>query len=84
MIRAKLKALALAQSGGPPVATGGGNAESAQPGKSATPWTRREVIGRCTLYLADCLDVLPVLTAAHGRIDALVTDLRAAAARDRP
>lgn len=34
------------------------------------PWKRKEVIGECTLYLGDCLDVLPTL----GRFDAVVTD----------
>lgn len=34
------------------------------------PWKRKEVIGNCTLYLGDCLDVLPAL----GRFDACVTD----------
>ena len=36
----------------------------------ADPWTRREVIGDCTLYLGDCLDVMPTL----GKVDACVTD----------
>lgn len=34
------------------------------------PWTRREVIGDCTLYLGDCLEVMPAL----GKVDAVVTD----------
>jgi len=34
------------------------------------PWTRKEVIGDCTLYLGDCLDILPTL----GKVDAVVTD----------
>ena len=34
------------------------------------PWKRREVIGDCTLYLGDCLSVLPTL----GPVDAVVTD----------
>lgn len=33
------------------------------------PWTRKEVIGDCTLYLGDCLDILPVI----GIVDAVVT-----------
>lgn len=33
-------------------------------------YKRKEVIGDCTLYLADCMDVMPYL----GRVDALVTD----------
>jgi DNA modification methylase len=33
------------------------------------PWVRREVIGDCTLYLGDCLEVLPTL----GKVDAVVT-----------
>jgi DNA modification methylase len=36
----------------------------------ADPWKRKEVIGDCTLYLGDCLEVLPAL----GRFDALITD----------
>lgn len=36
----------------------------------ADPWKRKEVIGDCTLYLGDCLEVLPTL----GKVDALVTD----------
>ncbi len=34
------------------------------------PWLRREVIGDCTLYLGDCLEVMPEL----GKVDAVVTD----------
>jgi DNA modification methylase len=34
------------------------------------PWKRMERIGDCTLYLGDCLGVLPAL----GRVDAVVTD----------
>jgi DNA modification methylase len=34
------------------------------------PWTRKEVIGGCTLYLGDCLEVMPAL----GKVDAVVTD----------
>jgi site-specific DNA-methyltransferase (adenine-specific) len=34
------------------------------------PWVRREVIGDCTLYLGDCLEVLPTL----GKVDACITD----------
>lgn len=33
------------------------------------PWTRKEVIGECTLYLGDCLAILPLLKA-----DAVLTD----------
>jgi len=33
-------------------------------------YKRKEVIGNCTLYLADCMDVMPHL----GRVDAVVTD----------
>lgn len=33
------------------------------------PWKRKEVIGDCTLYLGDCLEVMPVL----GKVDAVVT-----------
>ena len=33
-------------------------------------WKRKEVIGDCTLYLGDCLEVMPAL----GRFDAVVTD----------
>jgi hypothetical protein len=32
------------------------------------PWTRKEVIGDCTLYLGDCLEVMPAL----GKVDAVV------------
>jgi len=34
------------------------------------PWKRREVIGDATLYLGDCLEVMPAL----GEVDAVVTD----------
>ena len=34
------------------------------------PWSRKELIGDCTLYLGDCLEVMPTLTA----VDALVSD----------
>jgi len=34
------------------------------------PWSRKEVIGGCTLYLGDCLEIMPTL----GRVDAVVTD----------
>lgn len=33
-------------------------------------YKRKEVIGNCTLYLGDCLEVMPTL----GRVDAVVTD----------
>lgn len=33
-------------------------------------YKRKEVIGDCTLYLADCMDVMPHI----GRVDAVVTD----------
>jgi DNA modification methylase len=33
-------------------------------------WTRKEVIGDCTLYLGDCLEVMPAL----GKVDACLTD----------
>jgi DNA modification methylase len=36
----------------------------------ADPWKRKEVIGDCTLYQGDCLEVMPVL----GEVDAVVTD----------
>lgn len=35
-----------------------------------TPWKRKEVIGDCTLYLGDCMEVM----AGLGRVDAVVTD----------
>lgn len=35
-----------------------------------TPWRRREVIGDATLYLGDCLEIMPTL----GKVDAVVTD----------
>lgn len=34
------------------------------------PWKRREVIGDCTLYLGDCLEILPTLE----KMDAVITD----------
>jgi DNA modification methylase len=34
------------------------------------PWKRRVVIGDCTLYEGDCLEVVPTL----GKVDAVVTD----------
>lgn len=34
------------------------------------PWKRKEVIGDQTLYLGDCMDVMPTL----GKVDAVVTD----------
>lgn len=34
------------------------------------PWKRKEVIGECTLYLGDCLEVLPVLDL----VDHVITD----------
>ena len=34
------------------------------------PWKDRRVIGDCTLYLGDCLEVMPAL----GKVDAVVTD----------
>ena len=36
----------------------------------AEPWKRKEVIGDCTLYLGDCLEIMPEL----GKVDAVVTD----------
>ncbi len=33
-------------------------------------WQRREQIGDCTLYLGDCLEIMPAL----GKVDAVVTD----------
>ena len=33
-------------------------------------YTRKEVIGNATLYLGDCLEVLPTL----GKVDAVITD----------
>lgn len=35
-----------------------------------TAWKRKEQIGDCTLYLGDCLEVMPAL----GPVDAVVTD----------
>jgi DNA modification methylase len=34
------------------------------------PWKRKEVIGGATLYLGDCLEILPVLP----KVDAVITD----------
>ena len=39
-------------------------------GESMNPWKRKEIIGDCTLYLGDCLEILPTL----GKVDAVVTD----------
>jgi DNA modification methylase len=39
-------------------------------GLTPPPWQRRCVIGDCTLYLGDCLQVMP----AVGPVDAVVTD----------
>lgn len=36
----------------------------------ADPWKRREVIGDATLYLGDCLEILPTLP----KVDAVITD----------
>lgn len=36
----------------------------------ADPWKRKEVIGNATLYLGDCLEILPVLP----KVDAVITD----------
>lgn len=35
-----------------------------------SPIKRKEIIGDCTLYLGDCLEILPLL----GKVDAVVTD----------
>lgn len=37
---------------------------------AAQPWLRKEVIGQATLYLGDCLTIMPTLPVA----DALITD----------
>jgi DNA modification methylase len=42
------------------------------------PWNRRVVIGDCTLYEGDCLEVMPTL----GKVDAVVTDPPYGIARD--
>jgi site-specific DNA-methyltransferase (adenine-specific) len=34
------------------------------------PWVKREVIGNATLYLGDCLEILPTLP----KVDAVITD----------
>ncbi len=34
------------------------------------PWSRKEVIGNATLYLGDCLEILPTLP----KVDAVITD----------
>lgn len=36
----------------------------------AEPWKRKEVIGDCTLYLGDCMEIVPHI----GNVDALVSD----------
>jgi adenine-specific DNA-methyltransferase len=38
--------------------------------KVAQPWKRKEVIGNATLYLGDCLEILPTLP----KVDAVITD----------
>jgi len=35
-----------------------------------TPYKRKEVIGDCTIYLGDCLEILPTLE----KVDAVITD----------
>lgn len=35
-----------------------------------TSWQRKEVIGDCTLYLGDCMEVMPTL----GKVDGMLTD----------
>lgn len=35
------------------------------------PYRRKEVIGDCTLYLGDCMEIMPTL----GKFDAIITDL---------
>lgn len=37
---------------------------------ASEPWKRKEVIGDCTLYLGNCMEVMPAL----GAVDAVVTD----------
>jgi len=37
----------------------------------STPWKRKEVIGNATLYLGDCLEILPTLP----KVDAVITDI---------
>lgn len=37
---------------------------------NVVPWKRKEVIGNATLYLGDCMNVLPAI----GQFDSLVTD----------
>ena len=34
------------------------------------PYKRKEVIGNCTLYEGDCMDIMPII----GKVDAVVTD----------
>ena len=38
-----------------------------------TPWKRKEVIGDCTLYLGDCIEVMPSIEA--GSVDMVLCDL---------
>ena len=46
------------------------HADSADGSRRMTnPWTRREIIGDCTLYRGDCREILPTL----GPVDAVVT-----------
>lgn len=44
-----------------------------------TPWTRKEIIGDCTLYLGDCKEIIPHL----GKVDAVVTDPPYGIGRDK-
>jgi hypothetical protein len=39
-------------------------------GLRMNPWKRKEVLGDCTLYLGDCLEILPTLE----KVDAVITD----------
>lgn len=43
------------------------------------PWKRKEVIGDCTLYLGDCMEVMPTI----GKMDAVLTDPPYGIGRDR-
>jgi site-specific DNA-methyltransferase (adenine-specific) len=51
-------------------AEGGGGQQKQFGAAPGTPWWCVEHIGNATLYLADCLDILPTL----GKVDAVVTD----------
>lgn len=52
-----------------PALRGGEGAQAAETDR-VNPWKRKEVIGNATLYLGDCLEILPTLP----KVDAVITD----------